>query len=36
MIETKIDAVFKKFDRDKDGGLSFEEFKKMINRENPE
>ena len=31
----KIEAVFKKFDRDKDGVLSFEEFQKMINREKP-
>ena len=32
----QIDAIYKKFDKDNDGVLSLAEFKKMMNRENPE
>jgi len=28
----QIEAVFSKFDKDGDGVLSFEEFKKMLNK----
>ena len=35
-IQIQIDAIYKKFDKDNDGVLSLAEFKKMMNRENPE
>jgi Ca2+-binding EF-hand superfamily protein len=31
----KIEAVFAKFDKDGDGVLSFEEFRKMLNKDSP-
>ena len=34
--QIQIDAIYKKFDKDNDGVLSLAEFKKMMNRENPE
>ena len=34
--QIQIDAIYKKFDKDNDGVLSLAEFKKMMNRENPD
>ena len=34
--QTQIDAIYKKFDKNNDGVLSLDEFKKMMNRENPD
>ena len=34
--QIQIEAIYKKFDTDNDGVLSLAEFKKMMNRENPD